>query len=193
MMRYIGRQQKGTFGYIRKQLIFEIIKTVILFAMALGIFFIGYLTLGRKENLWSVFAVLALLPASKSLVGVIMLARFRSLTKQEYERYSVACEGLMTLYESVLTTNERAYYIPVMCYAAGTLTAYVKCTQDEQKKLREHLVHVLEIGGHAGTVVKLYDDEDAFIERAGEIREKFSGENQTLGKGIFNTVRSVSL
>ena len=71
-MKYVNRGLKGTKGYIRKQLIFEIIKTFIMFAMAFGIFLIGYLTLGTKRSLWSVFAVLALLPASKSLVGVII-------------------------------------------------------------------------------------------------------------------------
>ena len=83
-MKYIMRELKGTFGYIRKQTLFEAVKTVVLFAMALGIFMIGYKTLGTKKSLWSVFAILALLPASKSLVGLIMLLRFRSLPESDF-------------------------------------------------------------------------------------------------------------
>ena len=44
-MKYLVRELKGTYGYIRKQTVFEIIKTIVLFAMAFGIFLIGYLTL----------------------------------------------------------------------------------------------------------------------------------------------------
>ena len=104
-MRYIDRQLRGTFLYITKQRRFEIIKTVILFAMAFGIFFIGLATLHTKKSLWSVFAVLALLPACKSLVGVIMFARFSSLNEAEYERFSSAAGDLTSLYENVITTK----------------------------------------------------------------------------------------
>ena len=75
-MKYADHRLKGTIGYIKKQLVFEIIKTLVLFAMALGLFFIGYFTLHTKKSLWSVLAVLALLPACRSLVTVIMFARF---------------------------------------------------------------------------------------------------------------------
>ena len=114
-MKYINRELKGTKGYINRQRAFELIKTLLLFAMALGIFFMGLLTLHTKKSLWSVFAVLALLPACKSLVGFIMFARFSSIKDEEYSRYEDVCSGVERIYENVLTTSDRSYYVPVIC------------------------------------------------------------------------------
>lgn len=189
-MKYIDRRLKGTYGYIKKQLIFEIIKTLILFAMALGIFFIGYLTLHTKKSLWSIFAVLALLPACKSLVGVIMLARFPSLGPVEYDEYSSAVGSIPVLYENILTTKDRTFYIPVICYAANTLIAFAG-NKYETKKIKEHLDDVLKKGGHKATV-KIYDNREAFFERIKQLREKYGNEDIN-AYGVFETVKAVSL
>ena len=161
-MRYVGRSLKGTYGYIRKQLVFEILKTILLYAMALGIFFIGYCTLHTKKSLWSILAVLALLPASKSLVGVIMLARFKSLSADEYERYSKACGDVPVLYENVLTTSEKTFFLPVICCAFQSVIALAPAS--DAAAVKEHLDNVMKTAGHKVTV-KIFDKEDAFFER----------------------------
>lgn len=191
-MKYINRELKGTYGYIKKQLIFETVKTVILFAMAFGIFFLGYLTLGTRKSLWSVLAVLALLPASRSLVGLIMLARFRSLSKEKYQAYLEAASKAPSLYESVITTSERAYYIPVMIYGQNTLTAYAKDAKGDKGKLVSHLENVLKKGSHSAAV-RIFDDEDAYLRRAREIDEKISDEDTKTAGAIFRTIKAVSL
>ena len=188
-MKYALRELKGTYGYIRKQLIFEIVKTVILFAMALGIFFIGYYTLHTKKSLWSILAVLALLPASKSLVGVIMLARFKSLRADDHERFAKAVGSVPVLYENILTTRERSFFVPVICCGAGTLSAYMP--DGDTKAVKEHLENVLRSAGHSVTV-KIFDREEAFCERAAQLSEKISEEGRTY-ENIFNTIKAVSL
>ena len=175
-MKYALRELKGTHGYIRKQLIFEMIKTIILFVMALGIFFIGYYTLHTKKSLWSILAVLALLPASKSLVGVIMLARFKSLPNETYERYVKAIGPIPALYENILTTSDRSYFVPVICIASQSLAAFMP--EGDAKALKAHLENVLRTAGHSVTV-KVFDREDAFFERLSQLNEKAAEEGKT--------------
>lgn len=191
-MKYINRDLKGTFGYIRKQLVFEIVKTAVLFVMAFGIFFIGYLTLGTKKSLWSILAVLALLPACKSLVGVIMLARFRSLAEDKYRLYSESTAGIGTLYENVLTTGDKTYYVPVLCAASGSLIAYYPGDQQDTNKLKEHLTSTLNKAGHNITV-KIYNDEGSFCERAAQMAAKSADNDSAKISGVFNTIKAVSL
>ncbi len=188
-MKYALRELKGTYGYIRKQLIFEIIKTLILFAMALGIFFIGYFTLHTKKSLWSILAVLALLPASKSLVGVIMLARFKSLKNDVYERYVNAVGPIPALYENILTTSERSYFVPVICIASRSLAAFMP--DGNAKALKAHLEKVLQTAGHNVTV-KVFDREDAFFERLSQLKDKAEEEGKTY-ENVFDTIKAVSL
>lgn len=190
-MKYVDRQLKGTYGYIRKQFRFELIKTIILFAAAFGIFFIGYLTLHTKRSLWSVFAVLALLPASKSLVGVIMFARFRSLTEDVYDRYSRAVSGITTLYENIITTRERSFYIPVICINGHNVFCYRPKDESSKDALKDHMDNVFKTAGYNVTF-KIFDDEEAFLARAVQIRDKQTDE-AVLSAKIADTIKAVSL
>lgn len=191
-MKYVTRSLKGTYGYIRKQRNFEIVKTLILYIMAFGIFLIGYLTLGTKKSLWSVFAVLALLPACKSLVGVIMLARFSSLKKDDYDRYQKAAGSVSSIYENILTTNEKTYYIPFICCGAGSLMVFSVDYKDDEKKLKSHLMDVLEKAGHKATV-KLFFNEDDMFARLSEINAKYNDEDSNVNEKILTTIKAVSL
>lgn len=191
-MKYLVRELKGTYGYIRKQTVFEIIKTILLFAMAFGLFFIGYLTLGTRKSLWSVFAVLALLPASKSLVGVIMLLRFRSLSPRQYESYISATGSIPAIYENILTTTGKAYYLPVICCIASTVTAYTTADSSELNAVKEHIDSVLKNGGHKA-VVKVFDNESDFILRVKQMTNNLSLEDREKSVRILDTLKAVSL
>ena len=190
-MRYIDRDHRGTFGYIRKQRRFEIIKTVVLFAMAFGIFFIGLATLHTRKSLWSVFAVLALLPACKSLVGVIMFARFSSLDAEDHKRYTEASGKLLSLYENVITTKEKAYYIPVICIREGNVIAYRKNNGNDNKALKDHMESVLSAAGHKATFF-IFDNERSFLERASQMSREYTG-TSSREEQIAATIKAVSL
>ena len=186
-MKYVNRQLKGMHGYIRKQLIFEIIKTLIMFAMAFGIFFIGYKTLGTKRSLWSVLAVLALLPASKSLVGVIMFARFRSLSDEEYTAFSDKIGELPVVYENILTTTARTFFVPVICCFSSDLIAY---TQNDAGEVKAHIESVMATAGHKVSV-KVFNDKQAFCKRAEAMRESLKDDNGSAA--VLETIKAVSL
>ncbi len=190
-MRYIDRELRGTFGYIKKQRRFEIIKTIILFVMAFGIFFIGLATLHTKKSLWSVFAVLALLPACKSLVGVIMFARFDSLGEEVFRKYVSAVGKLPTLFENVITTKEKAFYIPVICIKDGNVTAFRDNKKGDNKALKEHMESVLSAAGHKATFF-IFDDEEAFLSRAVQLSSGYEGPG-TREEQIATTIKAVSL
>ncbi len=191
-MKYIMRELKGTFGYIRKQTLFEAVKTVVLFAMALGIFMIGYKTLGTKKSLWSVFAILALLPASKSLVGLIMLLRFRSLPESEYIKLSSVIGSIPAIYESILTTSSKAYFVPVICCIACTVTVLIPDGKYESAEIKKHIETVLNNGGHKA-VVKVFDNKEEFIARINQMNENLSDDSGASSVRILNTLKAVSL
>ena len=59
---------RGTCGYLRTQKIYEILRTVLYFAISLSLFIAGWVSTGSRENLLTIVAVLGCLPACKSLV-----------------------------------------------------------------------------------------------------------------------------
>ena len=59
---------RGIRGYLRTQKIYEILRTVLYFAISLSLFIAGWVSTGSRENLLTIVAVLGCLPACKSLV-----------------------------------------------------------------------------------------------------------------------------
>ena len=79
------KYKQGEYEYYNWKRNSEIIKTIIYFAISLALLAAGYLTTGTKANLLTVGAVLGMLPASKSMVGMIMYVRYHGCSKGNYE------------------------------------------------------------------------------------------------------------
>lgn len=193
-MKYLNRELKGNYLYIKKQFIFELIVTIVLFAMAFGLYLIGLITLKTNKSLWSVIAVLAMLPACKSLVGVIMFARFRSLSEDVYLKYTNVAGKIPCLYENVITTSKKSYYLPIIACRNNNIVAYCNVKKsDDIKTLTEHFELVLKNGGHKVATIKIYDKEEAFLKRLSEMNSISSDDKLYSAEAIFNTIKAVSL
>lgn len=193
-MKYLNRELKGNYLYIKKQFIFELIVTIVLFAMAFGLYLIGLITLKTNKSLWSVIAVLAMLPACKSLVGVIMFARFRSLSEDVYLKYTNVAGNIPCLYENVITTSKKSYYLPIIACRNNNIVAYCNVKKsDDIKTLTEHFELVLKNGGHKVATIKIYDKEEAFLKRLSEMNSISSDDKLYSAEAIFNTIKAVSL
>ena len=192
-MKYITRELKGTYGYVKKQTYFEILKTVLLFAMAFGIFAIGYLTLGTKKSLWSVFAVLALLPASKSMVSMIMFLRYRSIDIALYDKVTKAAGAVPLLFELIFTTSDKTYFVESVGYSKGSLIAY-SSRKDISGPLNKHFNNVLANGGYKDISVKVFDNLEDYLNRLAEMNShlKETDANKN-ADSIFTTLKAVSL
>ena len=192
-MKYVTHDMKGCFKYIKKQTIFEIIKTVFLYLMALGIFFIGYYTLGTKKSLWSVIAVLGLLPASKAMVGAIMFLRFRSISSDLFNEIRDAAGNLPVLYENILTTSQKTYMVPAICYCKGSLCLLYEGDVASVKKIETHLNDVLKKGGYKGISVKVFSTKNDFVNRLLDMNSHFELNEKSNYQELFNTIKAVSL
>ena len=95
---------KGTRGYLRTQKNYEILRTVLYFAISLSLFIAGWVSTGSRENLLTIVAVLGCLPACKSLVEMFMFLRYRGCGEREAAQIAAHTKGLTGLYDMVFTS-----------------------------------------------------------------------------------------
>lgn len=180
-------------GYLRYQTIFVIIRTVIYFTAAFGIYALGYYHMHTNKSLWTVIAVLSMLPASKSAVNMIMFLRFRSLNEETFHKYEAEVNHLPVLYETVLTTSEKAYAIPVLVCFDNTICGLCKKEAKELKKLEAYIGETLTKDGIKNSTVKLFEEEKPFFERLHTMNTNFAEKEDTTAEAIFATIKAVSL
>ena len=118
----------------------------------------GYLDAYIVSNLLTVIAILGMLPASKSAVGMIMFLRFKTGERSIYDETIQAAKGLPMNYDLVLTTTQKAYQISSAACYANTLCGYVENPKTDCAALEKHISEMLNKNNFKNVTVKFFDD-----------------------------------
>lgn len=182
---------KGTERYLNSQKKYEVIRTVIYFAISISLFIAGWVTTKTKVNLLTIVAVLGCLPASKSAVQMIMYLRYRSLSKEACETIRPYAEGLTSLYDLVFTSYDRNYSVGHMVIKGNTLIGYTEDKKFTEKAFYTHLDQILKKDRVTGVSIKIFSDRRKYMERLLQLKELETDESST--ENIIKTLKSVSL
>lgn len=190
---------KGTKNYLDTQKKYEIIRTMLYFGISLSLFAAGWITTGERTNLLTIVAILGCLPASKSLVGVIMFCKSKSLSSQDAAIIEPNSQGLTCLYDLIFTTREKTYPVLHMAVCGNTIVGYMPADKDKSNKKKlldekvceEHLVTCLKVDNFKDVTVKIFRDVNKYANRLAQMQELQTDE--TYSSGICNTLKSIAL
>lgn len=156
---------KGTFGYLRRKRSFVLIRTIIYFAIALALFFAGLITTGTRKNLLTIVAVLGLLPASKSLVNLIMYIKATGCSPAAKDTIEKAEGTLIGMYDMYFTSYKKNFAVSHMVVEGKNICGYTEIPSFDSKACEEHLTQMLKQGGHKDMTIKIFSDINKYCER----------------------------
>ena len=182
---------KGTKGYFETQKKYEILRTVIYFAISLSLFAAGWIQTGNRENLLTVVAVLGCLPASKSAVGMILYLRYKGCSSDAAENISSHAEGLAGMFDLVFTSYDKTYQVAHLTVCGNTICGYTEDEKFDEQAFYKHLDGILKKDNFKDTSVKIFRDLKKYTERLEQM--KSLEENDTLTAGIIETLKCISL
>ena len=170
---------KGQYRYLPMQFQKELIKTVAMFATSIAILLIGMITTmhrypgipwaDSKNNILTVAAVLGLLPASRSLISTIMFVRGMKYTCPE-KLHDRICELQneqklpLFCYDLYFTSYDKTYPVYAMAATENELLGLLSEKADANKA-QEHIKEALQKDGQKNVTVKLYQEEDKYLDR----------------------------
>ena len=160
---FSGESYKGTYLYLDTQRKYEIARTIIYFAISFGLFFAGLLTTGTRKNLLTVVAVLGMLPASKSLVSVIMFCRFKSF-KEKLET-----DEVLSAYDMVFTSEKVNYYVSHLCVSGNCIIGYTESSKFNENAFKDHVQLYLNAERITDVTIKVFTDKKAYLNRIGSL------------------------
>ena len=156
---FSGEKYKGTYLYLDTQRKYEIVRTVIFYAIAIALFVAGYITTGTKKNLLTIVAVLGVLPASKSLVSVIMFLRYKSFKEK------IECKGIINAYDMIFTSEKINYRVSHLCVSDGCIIGYSEDAKFDENKFKDHVTSILAVENLKNITVKVFTDRKAYMNR----------------------------
>lgn len=183
---------KGTKNYLNSQKKYEIIRTILYFAISISLFLAGYIQTKQRANLLSIVAVLGCLPASKSAVGAIMFLRFHSCSKAAAEEIEQHAQGLSCLYDMVFTSYKKNYVIGHMAVCGNTVCGYAEGgSAFQENEFYKHILDILKMDGHKNVTVKIFQDLSKYTERLEQMKRLEPDISTT--QAIHSSLKSVAL
>ena len=182
---------KNIYGYIDSQKKYEIIRTLVYFGISLSLFIAGYIATKSKTNLLTIVAVLGCLPASKSLVSMIMFLRQHSCSKIVYDAVNELGQGLEQLYDLVFTTEKVTFVVAHAAYGAKCLVLYAEKRVDTNA-LETHVQEYMKRAGISGVNVKVYTDLKKYTERLGQLNA-LEREEGKLAQEVLQLLKEITL
>lgn len=182
---------KGQRNYLDSQKRYEILRTVIYFAISLSLFIAGWVQTGKRENLLTVVAILGCLPACKSVVDMIMFLRFKSCSADNADKIEAHNEGLCGLFDVVFTSYDKNFVIDHITVRGNTLCGFTQNNKFDEQAFYKHLDTMLKKDNFKETTIKIFTDIKKYTERLEQMKDLPEEENTTAG--IIATIKSISL
>ncbi len=184
-------KKKGTFGYIKNMRKVMLLHTVILFLIAFFIFFVGKFRYSDYATMFSITAIVVCIPASMRCVSFIMFMIHKGGDTAFFDKCS-AIPAEYLFFDSVITTTGDSYDV----YAFGIFeeSAVGICTDPKKDitKLEKHLREMFEKNDLRSVGIKIFKDEDKFINRAKELAARKNEDTSKLER-IRSLIQNLSL
>lgn len=160
---------KGSFEYIKRRKRRQGLIAALFFGIAMGIFVLGLvLNKMEKTNVFTVFAVLMVLPATKYLISFIILIPYTSVSKERYEEVKAACpDGIDVWTDVVFSSAERVMMMDFMMMDQGHVICYSE-KKDKVKVMEQYLRDGLS-QREIKYQVEVYDDFGRFKKRLAKL------------------------
>lgn len=139
------RPKKGQPGYINAQKRRRLLKTVLYFLAAAGIFLLGLcLNKFEKSNIFTIIAVLFVLPATKAMVSYIVLFPFHSVPVKNAEKVAALMKEANIVYtDMVFTSTEKVMFLSFLVIARDEILCLAGREKEDtaymERYLREEL------------------------------------------------------
>ncbi|MBQ4531398.1 MAG: hypothetical protein IJA36_12455 [Lachnospiraceae bacterium] len=186
--------QKGAYGYIDAQRKIETIKTIVLFGLAAAIFLVGYLSTGTKKNLFTVVAVVSVLPAAKQMATTVLFYRCSSGSKEVFEKISKVSGQVTSVYDLVITSYDKILEIFHIAIAGKTIIGYSEKEKIDEKFAAYFIKQMLEQNGYKGTSVKIFKNQETYLARLEEMQENLGGEEKKeLEEAMAGVIKAISI
>ena len=163
------RVKRGEYGYIRAKKRSSLIKTIIMAVVGIVIFLIGlFLNHMSNRNLFTVLAVLCVLPGAKFLVAFIVLFPHKTVSSEVYEKAKGKLTDGMTLYaDLVITSSEKVMHLDLLAVGNGQVIGLVAKDKQELPYIRKYLTGGVHNWGEEYKVKIVESEKTFFAELSG--------------------------
>lgn len=142
--------QKGDYGYLFRGRLKELLITLVLMLMVGIIFYTGYLKYHNTKNIFTVFAIVSVIPMARFLVTYIVMVPYKILDKEIYHDISKV-ESVILVYDALLSSKEKITHLKIVAIRDNSAFVFLPEKYDVHKT-EKYLKTVLSTEAKVSTV-----------------------------------------
>ncbi len=180
--------QKGGYGYINSRKKKALTGVILMVAAGLAVFITGLLlNKMSNRNIFSVIAVLFVLPGAKYLVRFIITFPYHSADRETYNRIKGHTDGKMQLYADMLvTSSEKIMFLDFIAVGNKYVIALASSKNQEIQYIKKYLSDGVHNWGD-GYKVKVLDNEKNFLREIDNIKIQETDEEEEINVKSYLT------
>ena len=157
--------EKCTLGYLTKRKKAEILWIVFFVVLGVAIFLTGYLWSGVRANIFTVMAVLLVLPAAKHLVALIA-----------YDKVKTAAGQAVLYTDYVFTSTEKIMHLDFLLVKNGNVLGVIAKSKQDVPYLKQYLTDVVKKTAPSYHV-RLFESDEKLISHLQRLTQEEASEN----------------
>lgn len=170
--------KKGSYGYIENNKKNSLIKSLSGLGIIIIVFILGLILTKTRLNWFTFVAVLCALPVGKMMVGLIMIWPHKSISKEKYNKIKEKEEGIVILYDLVITSYEKVMQIDSIAIKGNTLCAYTSDLKLIEENTAKYIKDIL-VNNGCNTSIKIYKNMDFYLTRIDEMKNNLITEEKS--------------
>jgi len=185
--------EPGHLEYAKKNEMFKVIITLVIILI---IFFTGFVIMGNRKSIFTLFAVLGCLPLARYAVNWIVRLPYHSFNKSEADRLLNIVGSMPLVFDFVFTNKEKNHAVDALAISDNTICGYTSNNKTDPAKAEAYLTKNLHDQGYRKVTVKIFTDPAAFEDRLYEMAEHYSCDSDKQSskeERICSTLFAISL
>lgn len=156
--------KRGEFGYIKARKRRALLGTLLMALLGIAVFLTGlFLNKMSNQNIFTVIAVLFVLPGAKHLVAYIVTFPYHSVERERYEKAKKALpEGMQLYTDLVITSPEKVMNLDFAAVGNGHVICLLGKQKQEIAYIRKYLTEGVRNWG-SGYKVRILESEKTFL------------------------------
>lgn len=158
--------EKGQPGYLNKYKKKQLRLVMLYFSLVLICFLVGIIVYHTNKNVFTIPAVLLVLPAARALGHYLVIFSYASYPDTKVEAlYNLTKSQICLMFDLVVTTNESTLYVPVGAIHKEQIIFWLPAGKKPEKaeKLINHIKQVLGFSNAMTYDIIVTENESEFI------------------------------
>jgi hypothetical protein len=197
---------KGDYGYYAYEKKRRVAIVAFLFGLSLLIFFTGLIMTGTRKNLFTLVAILGVLPAAKWAVQMVMILLQKNIDPRVVEVTEQIAGDLTHGYELCVTAYEGRLPLDAVVVCGNNIAAYASTEKGKFEFMETHVRKILHGNGFGNPSFKIFRKFDQYQERITQLAsdpEKYreglrytpdeQHQGETRDEGVLRVIKNISI